>query len=383
MLKQDFETDGTISRSADDGGEPPRVAQYENPNLDFLRSLAVLLVVGFHLWLYLLQNHQLREVSILGMKVHQMGQWGVLIFFVHTSLVLMFSLERQQIQFPSVPIYPLFLIRRAFRIYPLSIAIVLIVVVLSLPVEHLVDGVFRTTDEFSLKDFISNIFLIQNLSGSDSIIAPLWSLPYEVQMYIFLPALYILASSTRSILSILLVWVSAACLALLGARLRGFGFPNPLVYAPCFLAGIVAYKFTKFPRLELPATLWPIAVGVLTRIYLSNPGQKTGWGCCLLLGIAVPQFREMTSPTFRKLFHIIAKYSFGIYLTHFICLWLAFQQLRWLPMWAEWVVLIGTITLFPLISYHLLEEPMIRFGRNAVGRPLKGTSPARFFGGSP
>src|SRR5580658_10043359 len=58
----------------------------DSANLDFLRSAAVLFVVVFHLLLFFQRDH-------LGHFNLPMGHWGVMIFFVHTSLVLMFSLE--------------------------------------------------------------------------------------------------------------------------------------------------------------------------------------------------------------------------------------------------------------------------------------------------
>jgi len=56
---------------------------FSSPNLDFLRASAVLLVYFFHL--FITTSTRLPDY---------LGQFGVLLFFVHTSLVLMFSLER-------------------------------------------------------------------------------------------------------------------------------------------------------------------------------------------------------------------------------------------------------------------------------------------------
>ena len=53
-------------------------------NLDFLRSVAVLLVVYAHTLLYC------GRLDLIGWA----GLIGVCLFFVHTSLVLMWSLER-------------------------------------------------------------------------------------------------------------------------------------------------------------------------------------------------------------------------------------------------------------------------------------------------
>ncbi|MBK9999253.1 MAG: hypothetical protein IPO99_19490 [Nitrospira sp.] len=52
-------------------------------NLDFLRASAVLIVYFFSS--FITTNTRLPDY---------LGQFGVLLFFVHTSLVLMFSLER-------------------------------------------------------------------------------------------------------------------------------------------------------------------------------------------------------------------------------------------------------------------------------------------------
>jgi len=54
-------------------------------NLDVLRAIAVLMVFFYHLLEYGYFSER---------RVNRLGQFGVLIFFVHTSLVLMMSMER-------------------------------------------------------------------------------------------------------------------------------------------------------------------------------------------------------------------------------------------------------------------------------------------------
>jgi peptidoglycan/LPS O-acetylase OafA/YrhL len=99
-------------------------SKQESTNLDFLRSVAVLCVLGFHINLYFLKIHYIQHDNFRGIDFHQVGQWGVLMFFVHTSLVLMFSLERMQLRYAGESLFVPFLTRRIFRIYPLSLFIV-------------------------------------------------------------------------------------------------------------------------------------------------------------------------------------------------------------------------------------------------------------------
>jgi len=338
-------------------------ASQESPNLDFLRSSAVLFVLGFHV-LYMFEHRHSPNVSRLGL-LHSIGHWGVLIFFVHTSLVLMFSLERQQSRFPGKPSYLPFLTRRVFRIYPLSMAIVLLVLTLKLPVASLTEGKF-TAAHLGWGGIASNLLLLQNLYHTDSVIIPLWSLPYEMQMYLFLPLLFFLVRSARYLWSIPLLWVAAAFLGSHNGWLERHGVPDFITFVPCFLSGIVAYKLTKTWRLRLPAFLWPFALGVLTVFYLEEPTYQRAWYSCLLLGVAIPQFQEMTNRISRKAFQVIARYSYGIYLVHFICIWLAFEAVGSAPVWLRWTILLITVSVFPCLLYHLLEKPMIRRGEKVA-----------------
>src|SRR6266404_7493565 len=88
----------------------------EFANLDLLRSLAVLSVFFSHL-VEIVTHHE-TEVT------WHLGQIGVLIFFVHTGLVLMQSMERLGLD--GRALFLTFYVRRWFRIYPLSMFCVLL-----------------------------------------------------------------------------------------------------------------------------------------------------------------------------------------------------------------------------------------------------------------
>lgn len=81
-------------------------------NLDELRALAACCVAGDHvvqLWIH----------NVRFMEIWELGRIGVLLFVLHTSLVLMSSMERRVRDGRWVAA---FYIRRACRSYPLAIA---------------------------------------------------------------------------------------------------------------------------------------------------------------------------------------------------------------------------------------------------------------------
>jgi hypothetical protein len=123
-------------------------------NLDGIRTIAVLLVVVSHLLLQLTNGGEPAFYSF-----RTMGRVGVAIFFVHTTLVLMASLARHGPT--AIPFY----VRRIFRIYPLSVAVVLFFALLQW-LSHM------PTDTGEL---LSNLFLVQNLTGDASLPRPLYA----------------------------------------------------------------------------------------------------------------------------------------------------------------------------------------------------------------
>lgn len=160
----------------------------QDPNLDLLRATAVLMVVVFHVLL------SLRMVAGRLGWLMGLGRWAVLIFFVHTSLVLMYSLQRQTTTEAAIGWrhYLAFLLRRCFRLLPLSTVVIAAVVVLDLPVASVHHGRFAAVHP-GVGGILANLFLVQNLTGTDPVMGTLWSLPFEMQMYLALPFAYVIA----------------------------------------------------------------------------------------------------------------------------------------------------------------------------------------------
>ncbi len=212
-------------------------------NLDFLRTVAVLLVFTGHL--------------SGGMRIRglgDLGHFGVLLFFVHTSLVLMLSMGRLGLQ--GGALYTSFMVRRIFRIYPLSILTVLLVVSFQVPSTPWLPGQAAAYSWHGWPGLFSNILLIQNATRSGSVLCVLWSLPYEVQMYAALPLLYFLMRRFPSPRAAVFAWISGVAMAGVEYFSRSANFDSDFLllrYFPCFLAGVLAWRLMETRRRLLPA----------------------------------------------------------------------------------------------------------------------------------
>ncbi len=324
---------------------PNATVVVESPNLDLLRSAAVAFVVVFHIELFF------GGAQATAPEVSDLGRWGVLIFFVHTALVLMQSLERHLSSFIE------FLVRRCFRIFPLCMFFVMIIAVFRLPVGHLRQGHFYSVP-LPLSAVLANLFLVENFTHFEPAEAPLWSLPLEMQMYIVLPAAYAFLGARRRAVKAMCLWLFAFAVGIAWMSWRHLQIP---MYAPCFAAGIVASALWDGHRV-LRWQLWPVALAAVTLCYLSRPSLISSWLSCLVLGLAATMFREMPKGILRRTCQLIARYSYGVYLSHFILIWFAFEKLAHWPMLARVGVFLLTTVSVPIALYHLIESPMISMG---------------------
>jgi peptidoglycan/LPS O-acetylase OafA/YrhL len=320
------------------------------PNLDLLRSIAVVLVVLEH--------------TLLAMRLHWIGRWdvawlgvvGVFMFFVHTSLVLMWSLDRK-------PHVLDFYIRRVFRIYPLAIVAILITVIFRIPTLQSVDGAtfFQT---HGIKNVVSNLLLVQNLGWSGNILGVMWSLPLEVDMYVLLPFLYFFIRPNFVIWPLLLVWVGTV------AYTRS-ALPDSSTFAVCipyFLSGVIAYVLYSKTRAYLPGFLMPIWILALLLGFMTRPSWRNGWWLTLALGVTLPLFHSIRSKWVIRGSHEIARYSYGIYLVHPFCILIGINLLAGHNLALRIAGILLPMAALVIPAYHFLEKPMIDLGSRIAAR---------------
>ena len=289
--------------------------------------------------------------------IYTIGKTGVLIFFVHTALVLMMSLDRMALVHSNYRSLILtFYTRRFFRIYPLSIAFVLAVWLFRIPAFPGFEYQW-----IGWGGLASNLALLQNITRSKYSLSVLWSLPFEVQMYAVLPLIFIILRRFRAVWVPVAMWASISAAIWLMSATGIKGVPAVLWYFPCFMGGIVAYRLLRERSLGLPFWMWPVLITgcVIIRAMFDNAST---WLVCLLLGLATPQFLGTNSSRLRSFSQIVAKYSYGIYMSHSVVFWMTLRMGG--PWWLKVLVGSSLSVVLPVLLFHLIEDPLIRFGRD-------------------
>jgi len=370
-----------------------RRSSFEIANLDFLRAVAVSLVFFGHL------------LPRLGIRVGVAGRFGVLLFFVHTSLVLVMSMERMKKR--GGELYRSFMIRRIFRLYPLSVVCILLVTALGIPAD---DGYAW----HGWGAMASNLLLVQNLSQTVSTPGVLWSLPFEIQMYALLPLLFLWLVDSWSWRKGAALWAAAVLIASAEYLLRPHGFDSRFLitrYFPCFVSGVIAWRVMGNSSPRYPGWGWVaalVAVVVLDRVvdgvrvygihsfhtYVANglrhdrriwwPGfldLPRDWLFCAGVGALIPMFREVRKTWLKKTSHVIAKYSYGIYLFHMPLFYLFLT--KWATGFVALDLAITGVALMTVVAvaFHMIEDPFIQAGKRlavlGVARVMPPTGEAR------
>ena len=351
-------------------------------NLDILRMIAVALVVQDHLFTFW-GNPSFLNRNIIPLRL---GRFGVVLFFVHTSLVLMASMERQWKKTGRHRFVSIFLIRRGFRIYPLALAALLLTVALNIPGQIAVHNV--THVPYGTKTLLANIFLVQNFAGGEgaSILSPMWSLSFEWQMYVVLPLFYFLCRRATSLVPLLLIWVTPVLIAIAYSSKIGqwngqhafWQIPNWHIYGPCFVAGIIAFFIANKlkPNPELPWIVLPLVVAALFHPMMANGGYGKFMPASLIVALVIPYCREIPRGWFSETARVIVRYSYGIYLFHMLGIYLAFVRFKAESHAVQWLIFTAVVIVVPFAFYHLLELPAIRAGNRIAKRIEPAFSPS-------
>jgi len=276
----------------------------QSANLDLLRSVAVSYVLVAHVF------QSMNQESLLV----PLGHIGVLLFFVHTTNVLLRSLGRLHAD-GTGRVWQRFFVLRIFRIYPLYLAGIIVGLSLRFPWTDWY-GLHPSAHWLGWKWFAANLFLVQNLPTQDSISPPMWSLPYEMQMYLALPAIYLLTKKKNPMLRVFLVYFIAAATSRAIWHFHLSLGPPPIFYVLPSWAGYLPMYFPEAAIREIVkrrnvmrslhgaflVLLWAFSLSLCVIHYPSFE-----WVACGLLGAAIPYVKELSNSAVRVCCHEVAK----------------------------------------------------------------------------
>ncbi|UBU08773.1 acyltransferase family protein [Nonomuraea gerenzanensis] len=365
--------------------------------LDALRGIGALAVVGEHLTTWAMP--WLRPTAI------NLGVYGVLVFFLVSGYIIPTSLERHGD-------LRAFWVGRAFRLYPLYLAVIALVLALAwwIPV--------RPEVPRDLSSVAAHATMLLDVVGLAGVLNTMWTLSYEMVFYLLAAALF--AGGVRDrwgvLPALLAVAGGVAGLVLSGPVVTG-GWPAWVscgVFAagmycvvsgrgrrvaacvlgvmalalvllssrvPWFGVAIVAVMFagTAVRRWESGAgPLWPVAVTAVvvaaTPLWALNAGwwwvRPDVWGLTILL--AALTFAAAMALRARRLPAVLTwlgAISYSLYLVHLPILLVVMEvagEMRWSPLPSQLgVSAIFLCLLLPAswLSHRYLELPMQRLGR--------------------
>ncbi|MBC8053227.1 MAG: acyltransferase [Sphingobacteriaceae bacterium] len=360
--------------------------------LDFLRGIAIILVVGYHIMAgvygdYALQNYNgfflytsgaTTSRVLLNLSPFAFGNTGVTLFLILSGFLIhynyiSYNYISKDVKFNTL----LFYNKRFWRIYPPYLLALIIF------------GIFY---EASLSDWFHHLFMIHNLRNEFiySINPSFWSLALEVQLYLIYPLFLFLyhkfgykrsflitaaisfslvmarivvdiekTTYIKSVFSYWIIWTSGAYLAHLYYHKKR----------------LIAINFTHLIVLSLSLILLRLTV---VHHYFS-PYLFT---LLFILLIDWILHTEIAKTKIYSIIETIGLCSYSLYLFHHpVILFFqdnVFKQYQFAPI-TKTIILVavsGLVTLISYVSYRKIEIPAANFGSFFYKRFLQKTLPS-------
>lgn len=377
-------------------GPPPASARLAT--LDAARGLAALMVVAFHMAIFV----HIKLVSFGGWSFFKKGYLAVDLFFLLSGFVIALSYERKLKSGQMSP--GRFLAIRAVRLYPLYLAATLAGLAIWLG-SHPGEATPWTLIAMA----VAGLPQLAPAPAADPSLFPFNEVGWSLFLEIAVNVLWCLALVR---LPLRLLWAVAALAAVpllatgidcgsfnFGVDAREFGDALPRVMVSFTLGLIVCRSMDEpwFPRLEIPAVALLAALGLALGLPLGFSGLEWDAG---FVFFGVPLFvalgcRAEPPAALRGLFGELGRLSYAIYLVHMPCI--RAVDMVWRGMAGQPVgdsPLAGAAAIFALVlasSYALtswFDEPLrAMLGRRlmpgpaaaaAPPQPMASTIPARF-----
>lgn len=330
--------------------------------IEISRGIAALLVVFYHISRLFEQNFDYYPLT----RVTQVGHTGVDFFFVLSGFIIYF-IHYHDIGH-KVQLKP-YLIKRLIRIFPIYwVAFFL----------HLSIIPFVSSSDFpTLSKGMLQLFLFP-LGMKDLVIGVSWTLQYELIFYLFF-ALLIFNRAIGTIVSCL--WLTMLILQFFTL----YQFDIPLVAtAFCFqfIAGaLAAHIILRLPSKHLKKCFYVGAGLLILAWWFELNGLLNGYGeharivyaiVFMLLVIGIVSMENETKMEFPKIWLVLGKSSYSIYLTHLFFGGIYFKIMgliglfEFLPRSITALIIILFTVISGVIFSQLIELPITKYFRNKL-----------------
>lgn len=347
--------------------------------LDFVRGIAILLVLDYHS----MRQTLFYPFKLLGFA--HFGWAGVDIFFVLSGFLVGGLLIKEWKVRGRIDSKQ-FLIRRGFKIWP-QYYVFLFAMLL--------------THHRTLKQLWGNLLNIQNYVGGG--VAHTWSLAVEEHAYLFLVLCLAIAARRQTRMRNLFLFLVASTALVISLQLflswkgyNTFAWTHTRIdgiFCGVMIAIVYHYRPELFQKLQKLWWIWAAAV-LSALLYLRFANTYTalmaaiGWDFANLMGIGLLMLLYRHRPGVRRpaIYRLIAwigLYSYGIYLWHVSVMYPVMQGAHYLPAWfVPWWLALGPLVFGVLIGVvftKAVEFPALRlrdrlFPRrvdSAVGTPAE------------
>jgi peptidoglycan/LPS O-acetylase OafA/YrhL len=374
--------------------------------LDAGRTLAVIGVIAVHLAPWMVASPVWLDT------LANLGQYGVQCFFVISAITISASLQLDAQRLCGTrEVLRNFYVRRFARIAPLYY----LAIIGYTAVDHvlrLMHGHIQMPHDFS--DVIFNVIFIHAWvpSAIDSVVPGGWSIGVEMFFYLIAPALVFICRTTRGLIAVSILtalfavscWYVGACdggpaCAVVNNEFFYFWPPMQL---PCFIVGLWTWHLAKdyltgAKVLPLRACGWLVAGGLVmvAALFLAGTGRgmahavaptfAAAAAAALMLVSTRIASRTLQAPALVML----GRYSFGIYVWHFIAILgvRAVLRIDAVGNFAEYhgalvfavSMVVATVAAYAGARYtaRRIEEPCSRWAREWLARYAQGTGQAR------
>jgi peptidoglycan/LPS O-acetylase OafA/YrhL len=349
------------------------------PELDSLRAIAALLIVGFHNWI----------------RVAFFGWVGVNLFFVLSGyLITSIILDNLHVDRFVLKFY----MRRSLRIWPIYYLLLFVLLFLNEVVLRGPAGARYPID--GLANYLTYTQNVQAywFGAIPPFLAPswfvhTWTLAIEEQFYLIWPATVVL-TGRRALIPVSLVFTALAVWA------RAFGFHQFLLLSQVdalALGGLLAALLAngEWVRSHVPMVrrgLSPVGIGAFVFLlwsHLPHHARSLAQNTWTMLAVNVLFFaavglavihtgRPLLAPLRLRALRYLGQISYGVYLYHVpVMHWLKPVILRALPRHDQLVNVLVLIPCFAVavISWELVEKPLLRLkDRFRYRAPMDQTS---------